>query len=228
MKVIRYIHEWTNVKNTIVFHTFPMIHIGEKKYYNEISLMLNEMNHILIEGVSLKRGSELGSYRRFAHTLGLYAQSDSLYIPEDLTVKNIDMPSKQFRKELFKLPIIDKIKVFIINIVLKNVPKKYSKSLLNKMRIHFSYNDDNRVKLINPDNHYAAKQIPKSKLEMLFENKRDSIITKNIENYINENIGRLYRMDVAILFGDSHMPYIYKELKRKGFKWKLEKTIEVF
>ena len=227
MKVFKYIHEWSSIKESIVFHTFPMIHIGQKTYYDEISTMLNEMNQVLIEGISQNKKSELGSYNNFAAILGLETQKNCLKIPEDMHTINIDIPGNMFKSEINQLPLFEKMKLFLMELTLRKISTKQA-VLLSTLKNIYSYREESRIKLINPENHYAFTHKSKSKFELLIENKRNELIQNNIEKYIIMNNGRKYRMDIAILFGDAHMPYIYETLKKKGYKWKLEKTIEIF
>jgi hypothetical protein len=62
----------------------------------------------------------------------------------------------------------------------------------------------------------------------LIQNVRDNNIENNFKGYIKENIDRLYRYDVGILFGDSHMTIFYKTLQNYGYKWRMIKKIAVF
>jgi hypothetical protein len=228
MKVFRHIHEWNKNGSNLFFHTFPMLHIGEKSYFDEIAHMLQEMNQVLIEGVAISKNKELGSYIKIARLLGLTSQIDTLKMPTDIVVKNIDMPSVQFKHEVKVLPFKEKLKLFFIELFMKKIPKKYASLLHKQMEVTLGYSEDERIKLIDPENHYAFMHYKKSKLDLLIENKRNEIITKNLDDYILLNTNRSYRMDIAILFGDAHMPYIYKKLKDSGFTWKLERTINVF
>jgi hypothetical protein len=61
-RAFRYIHEWTHDTLKLVFHTIPMIHIGEKSYYTRINNLIDSYNHLLVEGIPLKLVKEIGTY----------------------------------------------------------------------------------------------------------------------------------------------------------------------
>lgn len=79
MKVNRYIHEWTNEENNVVFYTFPMVHIGIEEYYKEISNEIKNLNYLLIEGVTLPKG-DFGKYEKISKKLQLSSQRKSLHV----------------------------------------------------------------------------------------------------------------------------------------------------
>lgn len=204
-----------------------MVHIGSPMFYKELSTLLDEMNYVFLEGIPTKKNSELGSYKKAARLLHLASQHEALQIPADMSVRNIDMPAHQFRHELKKLPLRDKLKLLYFDLVLKNISTRTAERLRKALEVSLAYSDHARVKLINPENHYLFNHKNKSKLELLIENQRNEIISENFGKYIQENKDCPYRMDIAIVFGDAHMPYIYEKLAEYGFSWKLEKTIEV-
>jgi hypothetical protein len=78
MNVFRYIHRWENEKSNLIFYTFPMIHVGTKEYYDQISNMCDDFNMILVEGVQLGRKPELGTYKKTAKIFGLKNQNEFL------------------------------------------------------------------------------------------------------------------------------------------------------
>lgn len=205
-----------------------MIHIGEQKFYDEVAQDLQAMNQILVEGVPLPKRGQLGSYTVLAKAIGLETQSQCLRIPSDVGVTNIDLSPQLFRLEYLKLPIRDKLKLLFIERFLRRMPKKYRSRLKDWLIRVFAYKGDQGIELINPLRNYAFKHQSKTKLDLLLENQRDEAIAANLKKYIEDNYDRKYRMDIAILFGDAHMPYIYEQLHGQGFRWHMEKKVIVF
>jgi hypothetical protein len=204
-----------------------MIHIGNPSYYDDISNMLSGMNLLFIEGVPIHRRAELGSYTRIARLLGLATQQERLKVPENAKSINIDMPGKQFTEKMSRLPIRDKIKLLVVELFMRNISKEYAMKLRQTLKVIYEYSEDAKLKLIDPGNHWALMHRHKSKLELILENDRNEIVANNIGNYIEEYKQVKIRQDIGIIFGDAHMPYIYRELKENAYKWKLEKSIEV-
>jgi hypothetical protein len=224
MDVFRYIHSWVNNSTNTVFVTIPMIHIGTEQYYKEVSLIVNNLNLILEEGVPIKIDSEIGSYIKAAKKLGLVPQSQYLKIDEDVERINIDMDKSTFAGEFSKIPKEELRNLRLFKYILPFISKK---KLLKFVYLCCSFPSDVKIKLIDPNNHYAYKH-NKTPFDLLITNKRNDVIKTNLQRIINENKDREYRYDIGIIFGDEHMPAIYNQLKANGFKWHLEKEIFVF
>ena len=114
MNVFRYIHKWENENNPLIFYTFPMIHIGEKEYFEKVANLCNDLNMILVEGVSLGSKTDIGKYRSTAKLFCLKNQFDYLKFDEDIPILNIDIEKETFRKKLEKINIF--VKLFYMNI----------------------------------------------------------------------------------------------------------------
>lgn len=96
--VYRYIHKWVHEDIKLVIHTIPMFHIGMKAYYKRINEIIDDYNHVLVEGIPLnsihginKSKSDLGAYRKLAKILDLTSQKKELKIPADIITQNIDI-----------------------------------------------------------------------------------------------------------------------------------------
>ena len=224
MKVYRYIHTWKNKSLNIYVTTIPMLHIASKQFYEEVSNTVNNCNLILEEGIPISIDSEIGSYTRIAKKVGLTAQINEISFEEDIKRINIDIDKNEFEiglKSISKKEL-NNIKYF------KHILWMLSKrKLLDMLYATFTYPESSKVSLINPDNHYSYKH-NKTPLDLLITNTRDNCISKNLQEVIDLNKTREYRYDISVLFGDEHMPIIYKVLQNNGFDWTLQKKIDVF
>ena len=224
LSVVRYAHEWSHPDTALVIHTYPTIHIGLKSYYDRINAHLESLNHLLLEGVPVGRMRELGSYRRIARHLGLYAQTDALRIPKDLSVTNIDMDKRDFRRMLAAVPLRQRLALRMTMFFAIGATAIADARFKNALAAYFRYPTQTAYRLIDPKNHYVSTHREKSKLDLLITNDRDREISKKLIRYVRENWRRPYRFDIGIAFGDAHMPHMYQALAKLKFSWKLEDT----
>jgi len=224
MKVYRYIHNWQHKLNNIVIKTIPMIHIGTQQFYDEVSEILNDCNLILEEGIPISIDSEMGTYKRIAKKVKLFSQSQNMKFMSDTKRVNIDIEENDFNSGLLSVSTKELNDLKKFKYILPFISKK---KLLKMLYDVCSYSESAKILLINPDNHYSYKH-NKSPLDLLITNTRDESISRNLQEVINNNINRQYRYDIGIIFGDEHMPIIYKILQTNNFDWTLEKKIDIF
>ena len=223
-EVFRYIHSWENESGNLVFITIPMIHIGSPKYYAEVSALINSTNMLLEEGVPSKIDKELGTYNWIAKKLGLVSQSSSMKIDDDIKRENIDIGKNEFDEGFSEISVIERVKIKFYKYIMLFVSKQ---KMFELLYLCFGYSGEAWLKLVDPSQHYAYKH-DKTPFDLLITNTRDEYVKKNLQSMIDKNIDREYQYNIAIQFGDEHMPIIYSVLKENGFKWKLEKKINVF
>lgn len=203
-----------------------MIHIGTKEYYENISHLIDNLNMVLLEGVTFKSSTEMGKYDKTAKLFGLYTQKNNLKITEDINKLNIDIAQNVFEEEYLKINLFERLKLLKYSIALFILSKNKKKAKEELIK-YFAYTEDQSIKLIDPGNHYSYKH-DKSPFDFLITNKRNDYIEQNFKNFINENKDRKYRYDVGIIFGAAHMPVFYNILKNHGYKWKMKQKIQVF
>lgn len=224
MKTVRYIHSWESGTTNMVFTTIPMIHIGSEEYYDIVSKIINEQNLILEEGIPIAIDSEIGTYNKIAHKVGLVTQGKYLRYDDDMFRINIDIDVDNFKNALSLIPKKDLFRIRLFKYILMFVPAEKIKEYI---KIAFAYSEDASIKLINPYNHYSYKH-NKTPLDVLITTTRNDSILNNLQKIIDENKDRQYRYDIGITFGDDHMPFIYKKLQENGFSWKLREKVVVF
>lgn len=225
-EVYRYVHEWEHDSIPLVFTTIPMIHVGLKSYYDDVNEIIDQFNHLLLEGVHIKNAStEFGRYKYLASEVNLKNQYDEIRIPNDITVFNIDMDEDIINKKIKKISLKEKIKLRTYKNRIKKIKER--NDLLEILIEYCKYPLGSDTKLIDPKSHYQFKNRKKDKLDIIIENDRDDNFQEKMKKYIEENKKRKFRLDVGIMVGDSHMPAIYRILEQYGFKWKLNKKIYV-
>jgi uncharacterized protein len=98
------------------FLVFPMIHIGSREFYEEVSRMLSSCDLVLAEGVKSKKGSVLTlSYRivRRIRRMDLITQHEGMKDSfRDKTV-NADMEGGAFDDRWSSLPIMLRLQLFL-------------------------------------------------------------------------------------------------------------------
>jgi hypothetical protein len=104
--------------NAPEFLLFPMIHVGTKEFYEEISRRLNACDLILVEGVESKRVNLLtSSYRivRKIKRMDLITQQEGMNLTS-LRGKlcNTDMTGRSFEQRWSSLPLALRAQLFLI------------------------------------------------------------------------------------------------------------------
>lgn len=206
-------NKWQKEDSNISITIYPMIHIGNKEFYINISKELESEDLILVEGTGWKKKGKL--YDLFAHRLNLVTQAELIY-PREKEIKNIDMPVNLFRKHFFRLPIKDIIFMMFFRIYLWFVTIKYEdvnwvEELLSSLATHYKVDENTEV-------------------DDLLLTKRDLIIVKNLNEVINKKHKARTSSDVysiGIVFGAGHIPAITKSLYQSGFRIKKKSWYKV-
>ena len=99
------------------FVVFPMIHVGSREYYQEITRRLSTCDLILVEGVKSKRAAILTlSYRyiKKIRRMDLITQYEGIRLDEFRNeIRNTDMEENAFDERWSSLPIMSRLQLFI-------------------------------------------------------------------------------------------------------------------
>ncbi len=102
----------------VEFVLFPMIHVGSKEFYEEVSRRLAECDLILAEGVNSKKASILTlSYRivKKIRRMDLVTQQDGMKVAEFRDkIVNADLEGKAFDARWSSLPLLLKTQIFLL------------------------------------------------------------------------------------------------------------------
>jgi hypothetical protein len=217
------VYRLKNSRDNLEFLLFPMIHIGDQNYYEEVQKRLMDCQYIIYEGVKSFRGALLTWSYRFTSKrkrLGLITQRDGLKLHElKSKLLHSDISQSEFDKSWSQLPL--KLRLLLIFVV----PFFSLYLFLFATRSFIAKNlclEDlpTRDEIIHSDDDF-------DKLDKLLGTKRDKIIMNCIEQeYLSKK-----KMDVQIgvIYGAKHIVPIIKFLMAKyGFKVVKAEWITVF
>ena len=100
------------------FVVFPMIHVGSREYYQEITRRLSTCDLILVEGLKSKKATILTLSYRFIkkiRRMDLITQHEGIRLDEFRNeIKNTDMEENAFDERWSSLPITLRLQLFIL------------------------------------------------------------------------------------------------------------------
>lgn len=182
---------------SLEFLLFPMIHVGSKNFYNEISRRLTACDLILAEGVASKRGSLLTwSYRivKRIKRMDLVTQGDGLTMSifRDKVV-NPDMTGRAFDERWSSLPLSLRAQLFLL------IPVCVVYLLLFGTRETLAENialDD-----LPSDEEILLESEDFSQLDSLLIDERDRRLIEHIKGLNGSNGKKL----IGVVYGAMHM-----------------------
>lgn len=96
----------TSPKSKLVWLMFPMIHLAERAYYQEVEKKMAECDLVLAEGVDSRIVSALtASYRLAADERDHVAQSSMPPASDHMTIQHSDMSGAEFDTAWSKMPL---------------------------------------------------------------------------------------------------------------------------
>ncbi len=188
---------------------FPMIHVGTKEYYDEVSDRLKSCDLILIEGVQSKRAGLLTlSYRIVSKIkrMDLVTQQEGMKIANLRSkIFNSDMTGEVFDQRWDSLPLVLRLQlVFYIPIFVVYLFLFGTREIIAE---HLAFEDlPSSEEILNQDDNY-------DKLDMLLIDERDRQLIQNIEK-INSTATQDKQV-VGIVYGAHHMRNVVNYLSNK-------------
>lgn len=180
------------------FILFPMIHIGEKRFYEEIGRRLAECDLIFVEGVGSKKAKMLvliyGAIEKIKgfdlvtqHALKLSDFGDR--------VVNTDMEAETFDVNWSSLPLYTRAMLFVF--VPFVVVYLYLCGTRSVIAEHLAVDDlPSRDEILSSDEDW-------DKIDEVIVARRDQVLVERIKQLYEEQRGR--KRVVGILYGASHM-----------------------
>jgi hypothetical protein len=205
------------------FILFPMVHVGTKEYYADISRRLANCDVILAEGIDSKRTSLLTlSYRivKKIRRMDLITQSDGMNVSMfRAKILNTDMAGHVFDERWTALPLSLKAQIFalipfyLVYLILFGTRETIAHNIALQ---DFPSRDETLLQDENLD-----------KLDDLLIDKRDQQLIGNIEKL--HDTGRYDKKTVGVIYGAMHMRNIVSFLLRKlNYKVKKAEWVTVF
>ena len=181
------------------FLLFPMIHVGSKEFYDEVSRRLAACDLILAEGVNSRKANLLTlSYRivKKIRRMDLVTQQEGLEVSRFREkILNPDMAGRAFDERWASLPLVLKaqllffIPVYVVYLFLLGTRETLAEDI-------------------------AAEDLPSSK-EILFEDEKfeklDTLLVDERDRNLIDSIGKLHDSDqrdkkiVGVVYGATHM-----------------------
>ena len=196
--------------SAIVFHLFPMVHIGSKEFYAEVSQKLAEYDLVLTEGVNNSRKANLLtlSYRIVRHIrrMDLVTQQEGMNVAEFRhKIIGTDMAGKVFDSHWSSLPLMLRLQLFLITPIFV-------------LYLFFFGTRETIAENIAVDDLPTSEEIlyqdeNSEKLDSLLIDKRDRKLIEEIEK-LHQSNGQSEKV-VAIVYGAFHMRNITRYLMDK-------------
>jgi hypothetical protein len=195
---------------------YPMLHIANQSFYEQLSKELVRCQYVLYEGVTWRSGNKRHPlYDLVARNLGAAAQEKALQMPAEATKINLDMGCAEFRKRFLRLPLWNIAGIVFLRYllwlstlprVLRNQFVRYG--LLRRRR--GSQNDDGKP------------------LNQLILRARDKLIVENLTKFFRASGWTDESVFAGIVFGAGHMPAITAGLRSLGYRPGTRRWVEVF
>ncbi|MCE7990650.1 MAG: hypothetical protein HEP71_01665 [Roseivirga sp.] len=194
-------------RGKLEFLVIPMLHIGSKEFYQEVSQELEKCDFIIYEGVGLKKlVSVWSSYRRFAKRLGLRYQNDELVMKKfQHKLIHADYAGKAAEDAWKKIPLTGRLLFrFSLIIGLTFLSFKENKRSFAKT---FRKNE-------GTDDQLWFMKIGKSNsVHNFIMEKRNNIIMEKIDEQLQNE--RKDDVRIGVIYGAAHMPGIIHHLMNK-------------
>jgi hypothetical protein len=191
------------------FVVFPMIHVGSREYYQEITRRLSTCDLILVEGVKSKKAAILTLSYRFIkkiRRMDLITQNEGIRLDEFRNeIKNTDLEENAFDERWSSLPVALRLQLFII------VPIFVLYLFLFGTREILAENL--ALEDLPSSDEVLMEDETLSRLDSLVLDERDRKLIEHIADVDDERAQNSQR--IGILYGASHMRRVMPFLMQK-------------
>lgn len=192
------IYSLKHKESSLEFMLFPMVHVGEPQYYEEINSLLSKCEVILYEGVRSRITKLITlSYRLLAKKkgIGLIAQNEALRLGElSAELVHADMSTEMFEAEWARLPLKLRILMLLASPIVGLFQKLFGKKLF--LALIGNVND-------LPDGNGCSSE--DSQFSKLIITERDKFLINKIEEQL---CTRTNKATVGIVYGAKHIPAV--------------------
>lgn len=197
------VYHFTKPQSPHQFITFPMIHIGEPKFYQEIARCLVQCDIVLYEGINSQKGSVgVASYESLAKHLGLGLQREELkkHGLEHVELIHADLSKQEFEGYWRRIPLHQRIfyKGFTFFAYLAAMAEVDRQMVAKESTLNLR------------DWSVSLTPGKKNKIDELIMDKRDRRLIHHIERQVKLHEGT--PKVIGILYGARHVQAIMKYL----------------
>ncbi len=193
------------------FTLFPMIHVADKSFYDEVVNQLSECDVVLTEGVKTRTGTLLtASYRYFAKNqkLGLVLQSNMSLDTLNADIKHADVDSGDFSKKWAELPFLQRYLIPALAPIYGLYLRFFGTRESIGKGMHLDLHDHNDELL--DDNETFEK------IEEVILDWRDKHLIGIIDKHISDS--DVDQKSIGIVFGARHMRAVILHLHSQNYK----------
>lgn len=205
------IFRFENTERLSSFTLFPMIHVADQSFYDDVLERLAECDVVLTEGVRTKTGRLLtASYRYFTKNpkLGLVLQSTMSLDNLNVDVRHADVASDSFSKKWAELPFLQRFLVPVLAPIFGMYLRFFGTRETIGKSMNLDLHDHNDA--ILDDNEVFEK------IEEVILDWRDEHLVGIINDHILETDG--HKRSVGIVFGARHMRAVIHHLRGQNYK----------
>ena len=209
--------KWTGRADEPIIHLFPMVHIGDKEFYETVLEKLSHCDIILAEGVDSQNSKQIKVYTQVARNpkLGLVVQKRLTQddLPGD--VIQADVSGSDFDKKMAQLPFLVKLKLRLI-LPFAGILLRYFST---RQSICEEIGSVVATEIAIPHDELQKKETAWGKAKDVMLDWRDA----QLINKLNEEIEKAasHKTNIAIVYGAAHMKAVEKhliEVKRYSLK----------
>jgi hypothetical protein len=210
---------FTSPRQRAVVRLFPVVHIGQRRYYDALLRELNRCDYVLYElagGKSRPAGHQV-PYRWAAHILGLAAQVEAFnYHHPPANWIHADFNAEEWRRARQRLP-------WHINLLLGqvNLLTALAALLLAVLRRR-----DLIARLIATVMEMEQTLGERTTFERVLVDERNTIILRRLAEVENRLVAEQRRAVVGVLYGAYHMPALARALTDLGYACTHESWID--
>lgn len=193
------------------FTLFPMIHVADKSFYDDVLELLADCNVVLTEGVRTKTGTLLtASYRYFTKNqkLGLVLQSTMSLDDLNADIRHADVASDDFSKKWAELPFFQRFLIPMLAPIYGLYLRFFGTRETIGKGMDLNLHDHNDAIL---DDNETFEKIGEIILDW-----RDEHLIGIINDYMQQTEG--VKRSVGIVFGARHMRAVIHHLREQNYK----------
>ena len=197
------VHQLERRGETLRFVLFPMIHIGEKSYYEDIAARASRCDLLLVEGVpSIWARIATRSYALFAARLGLVTQLELDLRALRPKVINTDLSAEEFDAAHAELPVAARmiLPLFLPLAGLYFLLRGNRELLAEQLE---TSDLPNREEILSASEATDA-------LDDLLLSRRDRAFLLRLQSLFEDSRGK--SITIGIIYGAAHMPAIFRFL----------------